>query len=550
MKVITKIIFLILLVSALRATDTAILKNNFLHIKVEKEHSRYYMQTEFKIHSYWYIAKDNEQQNTYEIKTVSNGSEIRKERRTLLYPGRDPEDGEYSSYTTIIIDGKQYIFGEDKRCITRKAAASNGLIRTTAEIDNIVIHQDISLVKSINSEAEHAGRLLYTFSNTDSAAHEVSVRIFQDISPFPDRDHVFRVPGYGVIRREKAISTDIPYMWYMYEHLDRYGMGIVSRLDIPLSEKPAKIVFAADEKFKDELYEVSTDNEETLHNAAVAVYFDKISLKPGRQERAGIDTGLLIYEHFTQNDIAISLAGMDLIKNTRPALITMDILNLKDEPLKNLTFNFKLPPEIVKGLGSEAMGSHPRAVDTMTYNRLQQQKQAAVLAGGSEMHYPYYLAASNTSPNDTYPYQLELKYDKGSLICDAQIKVQNFFRELFQSKTAGGPTELELALLKELKKEILFSGDLSQAFNDLLNNGIEPELLSNTLQAHNTRNRRLDELRQRVAKVLGRSKVAAYTSASTNKQDKEKSGKPKPDGEVKKDDQPRQEFEEIPAVDK
>ena len=133
------------------------------------------------------------------------------EDATLIYGYPAP----WTSYTTVRVDGKDYIFGGK----TAKRAGKSGLfgtvidaptvagdaVKTAWQLGPLCVTQVLSFADSTTTGLGDTARISYTVQNTDSASHEVGLRVMLDTMLGENDGAPFR---FG----EKAVTTDTAYV--------------------------------------------------------------------------------------------------------------------------------------------------------------------------------------------------------------------------------------------------------------------------------------------------------------------------------------------------
>jgi hypothetical protein len=160
---------------------------------------------------------------------VTGGDPYRSgdEEQPLIYGFENP----WTSYTTIQIDGKDYIFGG--RTGKRSGGSGEfgqviagpeldeekGVIRTVCRFDTVEVMQEIAVVESTTTLLPDTAKIQYTIINRDEKPREVGLRVVIDTMLGENDGNPFRIG-------ETAIETDtvfpreeLPEFWQAFDTL-------------------------------------------------------------------------------------------------------------------------------------------------------------------------------------------------------------------------------------------------------------------------------------------------------------------------------------------
>ncbi len=143
----------------------------------------------------------------------------------LLYGGAEP----WSSYTTVRIDGKDYLFGGP----TQRRAGLNlptgehvtgpvkqgKAIHTVYKIQDLLVTQIISLERTSTTGLEDATQIQYLVSNQGKNAHSFGIRLLLDTKLGREDGAAIRV-GERALSTETALSGgSLPDFWQAFDNL-------------------------------------------------------------------------------------------------------------------------------------------------------------------------------------------------------------------------------------------------------------------------------------------------------------------------------------------
>ncbi len=128
----------------------------------------------------------------------------------------------YTSFTTIWIDGKQFIFGSNDGILIEDPYISRDgkSIGRSWGYQKIEVEQKVTLITSEWSETkfEDTAQLQYIITNNDNVPHEVGLRILLDTMLGKDDDALIRTSNFPYTGREQDFyAPNIPSWWTAIE---------------------------------------------------------------------------------------------------------------------------------------------------------------------------------------------------------------------------------------------------------------------------------------------------------------------------------------------
>ena len=155
-------------------------------------------------------------QGGFGIRTVTgNPNKNTDDNKPLLYMG----DGFNTSYTTVRIDGEDYIYGNrygiDGTFETLPAKTDEKTISSVWKIDGVEVTQ--LLVLETNPDNSNAGnvRVYYSAKNTTGSAKSIGIRVLLDsaIGEFDGAPYYYGVEGMPVFTETTSTGADIPELY-------------------------------------------------------------------------------------------------------------------------------------------------------------------------------------------------------------------------------------------------------------------------------------------------------------------------------------------------
>ena len=172
--------------------NAVLLKNKFIEVEVDDNSGRYVLRTtggDPKLNT------DQDKNLLYEMPN---------------YPG--------TSYSTIHIDRKNYIFGSNRGVFTARPYQKNGKIYAVWKAKDIQVTQIVSIVKGPTTGNLDTILIEYIVENVGSRDRYVGTRILLDTLLGENDGAPFSVPGVGAVTSDKKFAgADIPKFWYAYD---------------------------------------------------------------------------------------------------------------------------------------------------------------------------------------------------------------------------------------------------------------------------------------------------------------------------------------------
>jgi len=225
------------------------------------------------------------------------------EQKPLVY-GTERAPGPWTSYTTVRIDGRDYIFGGP----TGKRAGRTGLygemvtapyvhedreIRAAWRMEDVVVTQILGFAAGITTGQLDTARIEYVVTNEGNRARNVGLRIMLDTMLGANDGAPFQVSGEGLLTDMAFRGDAIPDYFQAFDSLANpqvVSQGTLRALDttVPdavyfsnwgsLADGPWDFDFAPGRDF-------TRAGEEFVLDSAVALYWDPRPLEPGESRR-------------------------------------------------------------------------------------------------------------------------------------------------------------------------------------------------------------------------------------------------------------------------
>lgn len=233
-----------------------------------------------------------------------------------------------TSYILVNIDGISYNLNEG-RIILPPFTDSDGVFGFACEVQGIVISVRFYFEKNESSGVEDAIRIEVSLSNSGNNQRNVGVRYLLD-TVFGENEvkPKFYIDGRNAIDYELLVDRN-NMISYVVSSSDING---VNNLYISWDREPSRIIFSNWRKINIASWSVEPSSflryrfsETSGEDAAVAIFFEGFSLKPGGTERMSVVLSTSMYMPSRQN-------VEKKIEEPKP----QDVQVVKDEP-KNVT---------------------------------------------------------------------------------------------------------------------------------------------------------------------------------------------------------------------
>jgi hypothetical protein len=273
----------------------------------------------------------------------------------------------WTSYTTIFVDGTPVIFGGENKKIQKRSGqtyrfsqapqqqrSDNG-IQTTATVEtHIQVEQSLRFFRNPSTKVLDTVLITYTMTNTDSAPHQVGLRLMMD-TKLGNNDGAPLRMGYLTAASEKEIAEkDLFPFWQAFDDLP--SPNIVAQGTLELREAdifpPDRVILANWGSLVDSPWDYSTQEGqsfiragETEKDTALALYWDPIKI-PAQGKRT-------VRTLYGLGGLSLSSGALSLgltapaeyaVASGRELLIVGYISNVSGFDSQDTQVTFTLPP--------------------------------------------------------------------------------------------------------------------------------------------------------------------------------------------------------------
>ncbi len=288
----------------------------------------------------------------------------------------------WTSYTTILVDGSPVIFGgENKKIqkrsgqqysfsnVTRQERIDNGIHTTATVSDNIQVEQSLRFFRNPSTRVLDTVLITYTMTNTDTAPHQVGLRLMMD-TKLGNNDGAPLRMGYLTAASEKEIAKkDLFPFWQAFDDLTSPNVVAQGTLELRESDilPPDRVILANWGSLVDSPWDYTTQEGqsfiragETEKDTALALYWDPIKI-PAQGKRT-------VRTLYGLGGLSLSSGALSLgltapaeyaVASGRELLIVGYVSNVSGFDSQDTEVTFTLPPgfRVVGGEKTFSLGT-------------------------------------------------------------------------------------------------------------------------------------------------------------------------------------------------
>ena len=309
-------------------------------------------------------------------------------QQQLIYGGADP----WTSFTTLHIDGKLYVFGgKTERRPGRHAAYGevvnapkvvNGVITTTCKYGDLLVTQELSIIRGNVSELLDTIGISYHLENSGRTPVQAGLRMLLDTKLGPNDGAPIRSgTATGAKSYTAAVSlqgAEIPQFWQAVDKLPDYSIASRGGLKDAGLTVPDRVVFADwgtlsdglwfpklypqlgfHRKWEDEDEPPASEEEMDELDTASALFWEPITIAPGKRVSYSTSYGI-DYLKSTRGELSITLSGVPKeaifeYERTRPFMVMGYVTNTSTGAIdaRKVNFDLKLPDGLELTGGSQ-----------------------------------------------------------------------------------------------------------------------------------------------------------------------------------------------------
>jgi hypothetical protein len=176
------------------------------------------------------IIANNTEKDTgrFAVETTNGSPESPKDNDQPLIYGRPIP---WTSYTSILVDGKPFIFGPESRKIQRRVGKdihftgidlqtkTESMIISEAHIGDLEIIQSLQFFRNPQTRVEDMALISYEVNNRGTSPHEVGIRIMMDTKLGSNDGAPFRIGTDGITAEIKYNKDELSDFWQTFDDL-------------------------------------------------------------------------------------------------------------------------------------------------------------------------------------------------------------------------------------------------------------------------------------------------------------------------------------------
>mgnify|MGYP006283096717 FL=1 len=294
------------------------------------------------------------------------------DNKPLVYGRPKP----WTSYTTINIDGKNYVFGgKTKRRagkddlygeVIQPPMVKDNSIITTTDINNVKIEQILKIVKSSTTGLYDSVQIKYRIKNKSNNSKEIGLRVMLDTMLGKNDGAPFRLGKRAITTDKLFLKNELPNFWQAFDSISSpkvTSQGNFQGIGVTV---PDKVYFSDWGSMADGSWQFDFNpGEEFIRkgeyetDSAIALYWQPDKLGPGESKTYITNYGL--------GGITI-VPGLISMGVTSPAEVTLDkrnktfpiiayIENTSEIEAKNVRINLDLPEEFTTESTAKSLGN-------------------------------------------------------------------------------------------------------------------------------------------------------------------------------------------------
>ncbi len=244
------------------------------------------------------VNQDENAQGRFAVETTG-GAPFRTndDYKPLIYGRPKP----WTSYTTIKIDGKNYVFGgsTERRAggtanygeIIQQPTIINNTIQTTSQIKGLNIKQLLTFVKSSTTGLYDTAQIKYRIKNESDEEKNVGLRIMLDTMLGKNDGAPFRVGNEAITSDQMYLKEELPEFWQAFDSISSPHVTSQGTFKGPSVTAPDKVYFADWGSMADGAWNFNFNPGEKFIrkgeyeiDSAIALFWEPGTLAPGEEK--------------------------------------------------------------------------------------------------------------------------------------------------------------------------------------------------------------------------------------------------------------------------
>lgn len=186
----------------------------------------------------------------------------------------------YSSYTTININGEDYIYGEGEEIQEPVFDKETKSSVSTQKFGDVEVTQFLRFVNGFTDKYNDMVEISYEIKNTGKEKANVGIRVMIDAMPGDDDKGTIKVNSSEYEKEFELKNEDVSKEWSVFSNNDNeieaYGKAS-SNTDVI----PSKIQFANWNNLYDNRWDYSVNYDEANEDSAIAIVWNDVNIESG-----------------------------------------------------------------------------------------------------------------------------------------------------------------------------------------------------------------------------------------------------------------------------
>ncbi len=322
------------------------------------------------------------------IKVVVNNQDEDKGRFAIETTGGDPKNPlsknqslifgrpiPWTSYTTVLIDDKAYVFGGINKKMAKRAGKNfefghvshqtltqDGVVITECLFGAVRVRQKLSIVRNPLTGIKDTGLIQYDVDNQDNASHTVGLRLMVDTKLGLNDGAPFRIGSQSVESERRFSGDQVQDFWQAFDQL--LSPNVVAQGTVSLLEKgvypPHELLLAnwgtlADYPWHfpyEEGRSFVRDGEEEK-DTALAMWWEPVTLAPAQEHVIKTLYGLGGLS-VSKGALSLGLASPEKVYATskKEVLVVGYLSNTSSYEARDVELSFVLPEGLTLSSGA------------------------------------------------------------------------------------------------------------------------------------------------------------------------------------------------------
>jgi hypothetical protein len=274
------------------------------------------------------------------------------DNRILLYGHPYP----WSSFTTVRIDGSNYIYGSSVGTFTQNPTGYLTYIKTVWVTHSVQVTQVLALTLNPSTNRVDAMEIRYMLENIDLAnSHNVGLRILLDTMLGSNDGAPFQVPGTGAVTTEREYAgSAIPDYWQSFDNLNNPTVVSQGTLRGGDATVPDRAIFASWPDFYSTTWDYTVTPGKIFGStysldSSVGLYWNPETLDAGQRIEYVTYYGLSGYSQSMLPPLTLTVSGPSSLSviggaySPNPFTVTAYVQDISTGVINNVAITINLP---------------------------------------------------------------------------------------------------------------------------------------------------------------------------------------------------------------